>query len=393
MKTTALKALLVEDNPGDARLFMEMLREAGAMFATPVHASTLEDAVRHMRGSVFDVIILDLSLPDSHGIETLRRVREAAGTSPIVVLTGNDDQDLGIKAVHDGAQDYLAKGEVTPQWLARSANYAIERKRAEWIEQERRSLATAVRGMDQLLAAVAHDLRIPLASLRMTSELLMDESSVDDSERQKFLTAIHNEVLRMSRMVDDILESARLESASAKWQWTTVSVRQVCHDAIEVVTPWVQEKPIEIGWQCLDPEYTFRGDADAIRRLLVNLLSNAIKHTSRGRIDIHCAVEEHQGEQWIRFEVRDTGAGISDEVAAKLGKAFALNDGVVDSMAVKGAGLGLAICTGIAAAHGGRISFSTTRHEGSTFIARLRADLEEPAKIAEELEVLREVAA
>ncbi len=388
-----LHILVVEDNPGDARLLMEMLRDAGSKFSAFEHVTRLSDALDRFAGPTFDVVLLDLSLPDSQGLDTVARARDAAGSVPLIVLTGLGDEEVAVQAVQHGAQDYLVKGEVTPQWLTRSINYAIERKRAEWIEQERRSLQIAVRGMDRMLAAVAHDLRIPLASLRMTSEILMDNESTDSEQTTKFLAAIHNEVLRMTRMVDDILESARLESASAKWHWSPVSVEQVCADAIEVVSPWVKDKPIEMGWSSAEPQVSFRGDADAVRRLLVNLLSNAIKHTSRGRIDIQVDRQELNGESWISFAVRDTGAGIPDDVAAKLGKAFALNQGVVDSLAIKGVGLGLAICKGIATAHGGQLVFASKPGQGSTFTARLRADLESAVEVAHESELVREIAA
>jgi signal transduction histidine kinase len=393
MNKQALQILVVEDNPGDARLLMEMLREAGPKFSISVHADRLGDALRKVATTAFDVILLDLSLPDSKGLETVLRTRQAAGATPLVVITGMGDDELAMQALNNGVQDYLVKGEVNTQWLTRSISYAIERKRAEWIEQERRSLQLAVRGMDRMLASVAHDLRIPLASLRMTSELLMDEDeAVDEAQTTKFLTSIHNEVLRMTRMVDDILESARLESATAKWQWSVVKASQVCRDALEVVAPWVNDKPIEIGWECAEPDLKFHGDADAVRRLLVNLLSNAIKNTSCGRIDVNVTTKACDGELWIMFSVRDSGAGIPDEVAEQLGNAFALNTGVVDSLVLRGVGLGLAICKGIAAAHGGKISFITTPDHGSTFTARLRADLSSPMDFMAEAELFREAA-
>jgi len=389
----SLKILLVEDNPGDARLLSELLQEAGPKFASMQHAGRLDQALEMLCQSSFDVILLDLSLPDSQGLETVTRAKHAVGHVPLIVLTGLGDEELAVKAVKCGAQDYLVKDEVTAQWITRSITYAIERRRSEWIEQERRSLQTAVRGMDEMLAVVAHDLRIPLASLRMTSELLMDDECLDDQQTQKFLDMIHSEVLRMARMVDDILEAARLESARAKWQWTFVDVHRVCQDAIEVVTPWVKEKPIEIGWRYVEPHRPFRGDADAVRRLLVNLLSNAIKYTSRGRILIHVTNETRGGQEWIGFSVRDTGAGIPESIANHLGRAFALNEGVVDSVVIKGVGLGLAICKGIAAAHGGYIAFSSIPGEGSTFTAQLRADLLFPVEYEQVKELLREPAA
>jgi signal transduction histidine kinase len=127
--------------------------------------------------------------------------------------------------------------------------------------------------------------------------------------------------------------------------------------------------------------------------LLVNLLSNAIKNTSRGRIDVSAERQMRDGEAWVVLSVRDTGAGIPDDIAGQLGNAFALNEGVVDSLVIRGVGLGLAICKGIATAHGGKVSFVTNAGHGSTFTAHLRADLPGPIDFVEETELLREAAA
>ncbi|CAA9212715.1 MAG: response regulator receiver modulated serine phosphatase [uncultured Chloroflexi bacterium] len=131
-----MRVLLVEDNPGDARLFIEALREAAtssALGATieVTHAGGLHAAFAACRDSAPDVVLLDLGLPETQGLETFQRVRDAAPVLPIVVLSGLDDEQTAIGAVREGAQDYLVKGEVDGRLLERSLRYAIERRRAE----------------------------------------------------------------------------------------------------------------------------------------------------------------------------------------------------------------------------------------------------------------------
>jgi PAS domain S-box-containing protein len=124
-----LKVLLIEDNSGDARLLQESLAEIAAP-VTLLHVELLSQGVQQMQQEVFDVVLLDLSLPDSQGLDTLLQAQVRGSTAPIIVLTGLDDTELAVRAVQDGAQDYLVKGQVTGDLLVRSMRYAIERKRS-----------------------------------------------------------------------------------------------------------------------------------------------------------------------------------------------------------------------------------------------------------------------
>ncbi|WP_435092888.1 bacterio-opsin activator domain-containing protein [Halorubrum sp. N11] len=143
MSNSTLDVLLIEDNPGDARLVTEMLDEAGTRLkritldgSAPAqssvhHESTLEAGLERLAERAVDVILLDLGLPDSTGFDTLVSVVEAAEHTPVVVLTGQDDRDLGVQTIQHGAHDYLVKNEVTGGLLVHSIQYAIEQSRQE----------------------------------------------------------------------------------------------------------------------------------------------------------------------------------------------------------------------------------------------------------------------
>jgi two-component system sensor histidine kinase UhpB len=126
-----IKVLLVEDNPGDVVIFREMLKEVDDLDFNFVHTDHLQEALQYLRDDDFDVVLLDLNLPDSDGIETFRNVNENAPHLPIIMLTGLSDEEFGIDSVGEGAQDYLVKGLTDSQLLARSIKYSIERKRIE----------------------------------------------------------------------------------------------------------------------------------------------------------------------------------------------------------------------------------------------------------------------
>ena len=123
------RVLLVEDNRGDARLFAELLAEVPSRPFVLTAVDTLAAAVAAVAGQ--DIVFLDLSLPDAHGLATLTAMVGATRATPIVVLTGHDDDRVAVEAVKLGAQDYLRKAEITPSLIARTAWYAIERKKAE----------------------------------------------------------------------------------------------------------------------------------------------------------------------------------------------------------------------------------------------------------------------
>lgn len=158
MDSQLFRVLLVEDNPGDARLVQIMLLEASNLTDLrfePQHAQNMVEALEVIADEYFDVVLLDLSLPDSIGLETITRMKAIDPIMPIVVMTGSNNLELGVQAVQAGAQDYLVKGSTDHQLLARSLRYAIERRRVEMAYDEVR--------MEQLRAQAATDERERIA--------------------------------------------------------------------------------------------------------------------------------------------------------------------------------------------------------------------------------------
>ena len=127
MDSNAIKILLVEDNPGDARLLQEIFKEGKTAKFEIVLVDKISEAIRTLTEKDFDVILLDLSLPDSKGIDTFRKISKEKPQIPVVLLTGLDDEALAVKLVQEGAQDYLVKGQINNKILLRSVRYAVER--------------------------------------------------------------------------------------------------------------------------------------------------------------------------------------------------------------------------------------------------------------------------
>lgn len=140
--SSRIAILLVEDNIEDVRRIQDMITELESDLFHPViinlsHAVSLKEALQHTDASAFDAILLDLTLPDSRGINTVVKVLEQFKTTPVVVLTGMTDADMGLAAVKSNAQDYLIKNEITSALLFRSIQYSIERLK---IVREKESL-------------------------------------------------------------------------------------------------------------------------------------------------------------------------------------------------------------------------------------------------------------
>jgi len=146
-----VRVLLVEDNPGDARLIEELLLEAAARFELQ-SAARLAEALEKIDTGGFDLVLLDLSLPDSHGIDTFHRMAARAPNLPLIVLSGLDDEQLALQTVQKGAQDYLVKGHVDRYNLVRAIRYALKRAEADRILAEERNLLRNV--VDNLLDSI-----------------------------------------------------------------------------------------------------------------------------------------------------------------------------------------------------------------------------------------------
>ena len=211
---TIEKLLLVEDNPGDARLIQEMLRESGAHWLDMVHVSRLEEALSCLAGEAFDVVVLDLSLPDSLGFDTFARVHAQAPELPIVVLTGLADEALGVEAVKGGSQDYLVKGQVNGNLLIRTLRYAVERQRAQQELRAHRDLleelvqertAELVLANDQLRREIAEREQAQDA-LRQAHDQLEQRVRDRTAELQRFVNLMAGREVRMAELKQAIRE-------------------------------------------------------------------------------------------------------------------------------------------------------------------------------------------
>jgi DNA-binding response OmpR family regulator len=220
MSADPIRVLLIEDDPDDALLLKESLAEAGAVKVKLVHASSLSDGLKHSGEQEFDVVLLDLNLPDSTGLGTLSSLHTQAPQAPIVVLTGLADEALSVKALQAGAQDYLVKGQANSELLSRAIRYAIERQRllgelesSQQREREARELAS----MEQISRGSQHSVTeqsFGVLHLRESAPEYFD-ALVKHFEKNLELS-VEKRILRVEHNVDEELRAMAEQLGSVK---------------------------------------------------------------------------------------------------------------------------------------------------------------------------------
>jgi len=268
-----------------------------------------------------------------------------------------------------------------------------DQRRNQQLAMQRRSISRSLDDFDQAVGVIGHELRTPLASMRASTEVLLSEKITNPDEVRELLQIVHDQVNRMNEMAGNMLESARLGSGRAKWNWQTVPLDDICEEAIEILNPLIDNTRVTVSFNVEPRDLTMRSDSDAIRRLILNLATNAAKHTPEGQIDIELRPAQYDGQRWIELTVTDTGFGMDEQTLERIGQAFASNEGAMNESVVRGAGLGLAICSHIVAAHDGRIAVASKPNEGTRVVVRLAADLAGPTDITDPGSIIREVMA
>ncbi|MDA0323877.1 MAG: response regulator [Verrucomicrobia bacterium] len=366
--------LLIEDNDGDARLIEKMLEQIERTHFTVVHLRRLEDGLRTLRERAdVDIGLLDLSLPDSHGVATFIEAYDAAEDIPWIVLTGTADEEMAMSTVSGGAQDYLVKDQINADSIGRSIRYAINRKRAEREKLELRqrlSRAERLETAGTVLGQAAHDYGNLLLPLRLAPALIRESLPADSRAHQyvDILDKIAKEMSNLNRDILTLTTRGRLEEIEFD---LNDQIRQVL-DAMQFddTAPAIRINT-ELGEELL----TVMGSPGQMNRVLQNLIHNAVDAMDGDGVlsvtSSNVYLDRKAGEyatiargEYALVTVSDSGCGMPDDVRERVfDPFFSTKKGSERS----GTGLGLSIVHGVIKDHSGHIDLTSTEGHGTTF--------------------------
>jgi signal transduction histidine kinase len=360
-----LKILIVDDDEVDRMAVRRALKTAGL----EIKISEAEDfaaAMDQLKSKSFDCAFVDYRLPDKDGLALVQELRGNGIKIPLIVLTGQGDEQIAVDLMKAGASDYLIKSRISPPRLVKSLQNALRiyqaEVEAEVAKQQKEELA---RQKEDFVSRMTHDLRTPLiAANRMLG--LFQEGIYGDIplDMNKGIDIIIRNNHNLLEMVNNLLEVYCHEAGDKRLNFTTLEVKELAEVVVQELSPLAQEKGIKLTVEGLS-EVRVLGDRLEIRRVLTNLIGNAIKFTDEGAITIRI-LQTDTDNSFAKIEVEDTGAGISAEDRAKLFERFRHGNHRRST-----SGLGLYLSRRIIEAHKGTIEVDSEVGKGSIFSIRL----------------------
>jgi signal transduction histidine kinase len=361
-----LQLLLVEDDTADAYLTQTTLEEAG-IDAEWRHVVRLADIDFGTIGDWADCALVDLSLPDSHGLETVRKLLTGVPGLPVVVVSGNSDQAYALAAVHEGAQDYLVKGSIEPDLLARTIRYAIERKLIERELQTARQMAR----LGQLAGGMAHQFNnlhaVIVNYADFVAEALSDAALAGVAE----LTQARKDMAQIQQNAGYAVALTQQLTIFAEQdvvQSQVIRLNDVIEDARELISGWIGSG-ISLELNLAEDVPDVLADRRHIEHLLASLADNARQAMPEGgRVTIDTAYVDDDrpggsliGQRYARVRIRDTGTGIASDIIDRVFDPF-----FTGRVGGQHAGLGLAVVHAIMERWGGHADVASTPGAGTT---------------------------
>jgi signal transduction histidine kinase len=365
MTEKPLRVLLVEDSAGDARLLREMFRSEGPGSFVLTHVERMSEALSHLAIGGLDIVLLDMGLPDGHGLDTVRRALAAAPGVPVIVLTGLDDEALAAQAMKEGAQDYLIKGQIENRALPRALRHAIERYRmqaeTEFLRKQQLQLK------DEFLSHVSHELRSPLTAIYQFVSIVLDGLAGEVSPKQhEYLQNALKNSRQLKSMIDDLLEVTHAEGAKPRIDPQLTSIPDLIVETVTTLQETATAKEIKLSWDAALSVTSAYADPTRVRQILIILMDNALKFTPKnGTVKVQSRVSE-EDSGFVLVEVIDSGCGILPDMTERIFERLyqAPDTGLAGR---RGLGLGLHICKELVLRQGGKIWVTSEPGHGSTF--------------------------
>jgi signal transduction histidine kinase len=386
MNKQSMRVLLVEDNPADATLVRQSFSRFSSIDWRFLGVETLGDAItayQHTdegsQHTPFDLVLLDLGLPDTRGLATVQQFFAASPEAPVIVLSGLDDTEVALQAIEQGVQDYLVKDQINLQSLLKAVQFAIRRqsnfRQLQQLNQiSQQALYQAQEVNEQqigFIGMVLHEIKNPLGIIQMSVEMLnLNVDGVITSKIQKWLNKIQSANEQVSEMLNDLLIMSRLDVKHALPNFSCLRLCNFCTDLVNEVQQIAGGDHLIKLKVAKEVKHAFT-DAQLLQSILNNLIVNAIKYTPQGGI-INVTVTADR--RWLTFIVQDTGIGIPEDDLPQLFEHFYRASNTKD---IEGTGLGLAIVQRCVNSLEGKIEVESQVDQGTTFKVSLPLILSE----------------
>ncbi len=391
-----LKVLIVDDDEVDRMAVQRSLLKAGVEIELS-EVSDGKSAIAALAENSYDCVLLDYLLPDEDGLTLIRKIRSLAIKVPIVVLTGQGDEQIAVELMKAGATDYLSKSRLSPEILDRVLRNAIRVYRAEMevekayqqlqesnnlltrknkelekqqqhIELQNIKLVEASRLKSQFLGTISHELRTPMNAIIGFSQLLLRHKCGELSHQQKdLMERILNNSKKLLILLNEILDFSKLEVGQLNVNPGIFDLAKVVNATVAEIRSLAEQKNLSLQVQInLDNPIVFN-DSTRVRQILMHLLSNALKFTESGGIAIEV---KELSENRVAIAVCDTGIGISPTNIKSIFEAFWQVEQDTNRK-YSGTGLGLPIVNALVQMMGGKITIKSQLNEGSIFLIEL----------------------
>ncbi len=354
VKIEPIKILVIDDSEDDRLLYRRTLEKSADAGYYIIETDDGEEGLHLIQEEQPTCVLLDYSLPGRNGVEVLKRIRSKYPFMPVVMLTGQGNEAVAVTVMQEGAQNYIAKSNITPESLQRMIRVAIEycalQKR---IHEQRASLEVFTR-------ALAHDLKEPVRTIRSFLDLLAAHDTLSEKGKGYF-NYIQNAADRMNTLIDTVYFYTRLDGPESQISKEICDVSTAFENAKENIGALIRERKAVIT---CDPLPQVEANRIQLIQVLQNLLCNAIRHCEEiPHIHVHA---EEATNQWL-FRISDNGPGIGGEYHEKIFQPFKR----LARHKEQGLGLGLAICKKIIESHGGKIWYESRPEVGATFLFTL----------------------
>ncbi len=373
-----MRILLVEDSESDAFFVTRLLeRPVLQIVYEVVHCEKLARGLEELEAGSWDVVLLDLGLAESDGMETFQRFQQVADCA-IVVLSGMSDEAVAMEAVRLGAQDYLMKEDLNNRFLERSICYAVERYTSQSrLESALEKAEAANRAKGEFLAVMSHEFRTPMNGILGGLELM--ESEMNSEELEGVRKMMRECAVNQLELINDVLDISRYEAGKLEVETQPFVLKDVLDSVVGVLGHRAAQKGIELVVS-VEPSVpgSLVSDHRRLRQVLLNLVGNAVKFTEKGEVRLSVF---RSGKDKLGFAVEDTGIGIAEGMLEQVFDAFTQVDSSY-SRRFQGSGLGLSICKRLVSVLGGDISVESVLGVGSKFSFDIRMSVDKEASEA-----------